>query len=59
MTIELTSQQANIVRTYLADSIDEILQTINKEYRKGRRDYVKLLEAEYADACEVFNKFME
>ena len=59
MKIELNDTQASIVRSYLADAIDEILQTINKEYRKGRHDYVKILEKEYNDACEVFNKFIE
>lgn len=59
MTVELNAKQADIVRTYMADAIDGILQSIKKEYRRNRRDYVKMLEKEYADACEVFNKFIE
>lgn len=57
MTIELDERQASLVCSTLANAMDEVLSCISKEYRKGRRDYVKILEKEFEDYREIINKF--
>lgn len=57
MNIELSGNQVDIIKNCLADAMEEIRMCIDKQYKKGRKDYVRMLDQEYKDYKEVYEKF--